>query len=112
MVRVGGGGEIATVVVAEAALFRQLLSAMTQFGFTIAVSVIEPVVGGAFTLIVSVAFAPVFTAPPVHDTIWPDVLQLKRLLVVVETQTTPAGSVSCSAMFVALAVPTLLTVSV
>jgi hypothetical protein len=103
------------VVFAEALLLRQLLSGMMQFGFTIAVSVIvagDGTLAGAVTLRVIVAFAPAFTAPPVHDTTRPDVLQLKRLLVVVETQVTPAGSVSWSAIFVAFAVPVLLTVRV
>ena len=51
MARVSGGGDEATVVVADAVLFSSLLSGMVLLGSTTAVSVIEPAALGKPVLI-------------------------------------------------------------
>ncbi len=59
-----------------------------------------------------VAFAPALTAPPSQVTVGAAYTQLKRLVPDALPNATPAGRLSTTRTFAALAVPVLLTVSV
>ena len=63
-------------------------------------------------LIVMVALAPAFTRPLMQVTVWPAMLQLKRLVALTVTGVMADGMVSVTLTPSALPVPRLLTVRV
>lgn len=108
----GAGAEVTEVATVADVLLSSLLSAIVLLGATTAVLARLPVVAGAVALMVIVAFAPWLTAPPsqVMVTGLPADAQTNRLVPLADTKPTPAGRVSTTRTFVALAVPVLLTV--
>src|SRR5579872_2602839 len=108
----GGAVDVTCVLTSADVLLSSLDSGMVLSGSTTAVLVIDPAVDGDVALMVIVAFAPAFTAPPVHVTVRPETLQLNRLVPVALTAVSPLGTVSTTFTFVAFAVPMLFTVSV